>query len=73
MYLVSLLEQFETKGGTKCWSTSTEKYVKASVVNLQATIFKRDMQLPTSHSPMSTNYHPIEDVSNELNARGVQA
>ena len=31
------------------------------------------MQLPTSHYPMPKNYHPIEDVSNELNAQGVQA
>ena len=67
MYLGASLEQAETKGGTKCWSMSAKKYVKAAVINLEATLAKRDMQLPTSHYPMLTNYHPSEDVSNELN------
>ena len=51
---------------------SAEKYVKAAVVNLEATLAKRYIQLPTSHYPIPKNYHPIEDVINELNVRGVQ-
>ena len=35
MYLKASLEQVETKGGTKCWSMSAKKYVKAAVVNLE--------------------------------------
>ena len=50
-----------------------QKYVKAAVLNLEATLSKRDMQLPTSHSPTPKKYHPSEDVVNELNTRGVQA
>ena len=73
MYLGASLEKVETKGGTKCWSMSAKKYVKAAVVKLEATLSKRDMQLPTSHSPMTTKQHPSEDVTNELNTRGVQA
>ena len=68
MYLGASLEQVKTKGGTKCWSISSKKYVKAAVGNLEATLAKRDMRLPTSHSIMLKNYHPSEDVSNELNA-----
>ena len=73
IYLGASLEQVKTKGGTKCWSMSAEKYFIAAVVNLEATLAKREMRLPTSHYPMSKNYHPSEDVSNELNKRGVQA
>ena len=41
MYLRASLEQVKKKGGTKCWSISTKKYVKAAVVNLEATLAKR--------------------------------
>ena len=51
---------------------SAKKHVKAAVVNLEAMIAKRYMQLPTSHSPMPTKYHPIGDVSNKINARWLQ-
>ena len=50
-----------------------QKYVKDAVVNLEATIAKRDMRLPTSHSTIPTKYHPRKNVNNELNSRGVQA
>ena len=68
MYMGESLEQVEKKGGTKCWSMYSEKYVKAAVVNLEETLSKRDMQLSTSNSPMPTNYHPSKDVSKNINA-----
>ena len=52
---------------------SAKEYFKAAVVKLEATLAKRDMQLPTCHYPMPTSYHPSEDVSNKLNTRGVEA
>ena len=52
---------------------SAKKYVKSDVVNLEATLANRYMQLPSSHSPMRTKYHPSEDGSNEINAQGIQA
>ena len=55
MCLGASLEQVETKGGTKCWSMSAKKYVKAAAVNLESTLAKRDMRLPTSHYTMPTN------------------
>ena len=73
MYLGASLEQVKTKGGTKCWSISSKKYVKAAVVILEATLTKRDMQPPTSNDTISTNYHTSEDVSNKINTQGVQA
>ena len=73
MYLGASLEQVKTKGGTKCWSIYAKKYTKSAVVNLEETLAKRYMQLPTIHYPMPTNFHPSEDGSNNLNAQGVQA
>ena len=73
IYLGASHEQFKTKGRTKCWSISAKKYVKAAVVNLEATLAKRYMWLTTSNYPIPTNYHTSEDVSNELNAQEVQA
>ena len=49
-----------------------QKCVKAAVLNLEATLAKRDMQLPTSSYKIPTNYHPSEDISNDLNESGVQ-
>ena len=69
IHLGASLEQVKTKGRTKCWSMSAEKHAKSAVVNVEATLAKRYMRLPTSHSPMPKNYHPSEDISNELNAR----
>ena len=34
VYLSATLSQVETETGTKCWSMSLEKYVKASIDNL---------------------------------------
>ena len=65
IYLGKSSEQIETKGVTKCWSISAEKYVKAADINLEETLAKRDIQLPTSHSPMPTNRNSSEDFSNE--------
>ena len=73
MYLGVSLEQAETKGRTKFWLMSAEKYVKAAVVNLEATLAKRDMRLPTSHYPMPENYHTSEGISNKINAQGFQS
>ena len=73
MYLGTSLEKVKTRGGTNFLSMSAEKYVKAVVMNLESTLAKRDMQIPTRHSTMLTNYHPSEYFSNEINARGVQA
>ena len=43
MYLGESIYQFKTKGRTKCWSVSAKKYIKADIVNLEATLAKRDM------------------------------
>ena len=63
VYLGATLSQVETETGTKCWSVSLEKYVKAAIENLESKLGKSDMHLPKCRTPMSTSYHPIEDVT----------
>ena len=72
IYLGALLGQFETQGGTKCWSMLSEQYVKAALTNLESTLLKQDIRLPNSAVPMNTRYHKREDISHKLNVQGVQ-
>ena len=51
---------------------SSEKYIKAAIENLESKLGKSDMHLPKCRTPMSTSYHPNEDVTQELNVEGVQ-
>ena len=71
VYLGATLSQVETETGTKCWPMSLEKYVKAAIENLESKLGKSDMHLPKCRTPMSTSYHPSEDVKKELNMEGV--
>ena len=72
VYLGAMLSQVETETGTKCWSMSSEKYVKAAIENLESKLGKSDMHLPKCRTPMSTSYHSSKDVTKELNVEGVQ-
>ena len=72
IYLGATLSQVETETGTKCLSISSEKYVKAAIENLEYKLKKSDMHLLKCRTPMSTSYHPSEDVTKELNVEGVQ-
>ena len=51
---------------------SSEKYVKAAIENHKSKLGKSDMHLPKCCTPMSTSYHPSEDVTKELNVEGIQ-
>ena len=62
-YLGATLSQVETETGTKCWSMSSEKYVKAAIENLESKLGKSDMQLPKCRTLMSTSYHPSEYIT----------
>ena len=69
----SITRASQNEGRNQILVDVCEKNVKAAAVNLEAALSKRDMKLPNSHSPMPTNYHPSEDVSNKLNNQGIQA
>ena len=72
VYLVATLSQVETETGTKCWSMSSENYVKSAIDNPESKLGQSNMHLTKCRTPMSTSYHPSEDVTKELNTEGVQ-
>ena len=46
-----------------------KKYVKAAIDNVEARLANSDLRLPSRcDTPMSTSYHPSEDVTREMNA-----
>jgi hypothetical protein len=72
MYLGASLSELETADGTKCWTMSSEKYVKAAIENVEARLAKGELRLPSKcDTPMSTGYHPSEDVTREMDAEGL--
>ena len=73
-YLGAELAQMTTDNGTVCWTMGSTKYVKASVMNVEATLDKEGRRLPTKcFTPYSSQqYKPEEDTSPELKAEGVK-
>ena len=52
---------------------SADKYVKASMENVELTLANSNCRLPSCcYTPMSTAYHTSEDVTIEMNAEGLQ-
>ena len=52
---------------------SADKYVKAAVENVELKLLKSKCMLPSRYdTPMTTTYHPSEDVIKEMNAEGLQ-
>jgi hypothetical protein len=53
---------------------SAEKYVVASVKNIEDTLAKRGLRLPTKcYTPLPSDYRPELETSAELKSDGVQA
>ena len=72
MYLGESLSELETADGTKFWTMSSEKYVKADIENVEARLAKSAVRLPSRcDTPMSTSYHRSKDVTREMNAEGL--
>ena len=56
-----------------CWSISSNDYVKAAIDTVEKAIEQRPWKLSTKvQTPMSSNYQPELDVSDELNASDTQ-
>ena len=73
MYLGASLQTFETASGKTCWEMSSEKYVRAEVINVEERLSKSECRLPSKFdTPMDTTYNPPEDVSKYLNADRLQ-
>jgi hypothetical protein len=66
-YLGAKLQE-KTMNGYKCWTVTSQDYVKAAVKNVEATIKGTRRRLPTTNidTPMNTTYSPELDVTEEL-------
>jgi Reverse transcriptase (RNA-dependent DNA polymerase) len=72
MYLGAQLDQMFVDGA-ECWTMSAEKYVQASVKNVEDNLAKKGLRLPTKcYTPLPSDYRPELDVSAELQSDGVQ-
>jgi hypothetical protein len=57
----------------ECWTMSAEKYVVASVKNVEESLSKRGLRLPTKcYTPLSSDYRPELEASGELKSDGIQ-
>ena len=72
MYLGAQLGKM-TIDGFECWTMSAEKYVLASVKNVEETLSRRGLRLPTKcYTPLASDYRPELETSAELKSDGVQ-
>ena len=70
MYLGAQLE-FRMVNGVKCWTMTSEKYVKAAVKNVDDKLAERGHRLPNKcPTPMTSGYRPELDATAELDAEG---
>ena len=72
MYLGGGISEVENSNGTKCWTMSSEKYVKAAVANIDEKLSESGLRLPSKCStPFSSDYHPSTDTTPELDSDGL--
>ena len=59
--------------GTKCWTMTSQDYVKAAIKNVEEATKNTHWKLPSGnvHTPMNGTYAPELDVTEELDERGV--
>jgi hypothetical protein len=73
IYLGAELSEMDVGNGVECWSMSAAKYCKSAVDNVQEELAKQGRRLPSKCvSPLSSNYTPETDTSEELKADGIQ-
>ena len=67
MYLGATLAQVDSPFGGKCWSMSSENYVKTAVENVSKKLEKENLKLPMKcPTPTSFKYRPEEDQTEYL-------
>ena len=75
MYLGAELSKMDNEDGDTCWSMSSDKYCSAMVANVEETLSRQGLRLPSQRqcqTPLSSGYKPELDCTCELKADGVQ-
>ena len=72
-YLGGDLSKMDNIQGEECWAMSSDRYCAAMVNNVEETLKKKGLRLPSkSNAPLSHGYKPELDSTGELKADGVQ-
>ena len=72
-YLGAQLSQFENEDSVRCWEMSSEKYCEAAVQNVDLSLSKNGLTLPSKClTPLTSGYRPEMDTTAELKADGLQ-
>ena len=72
MYLGASLSKIVTGDGRECWAMSSDKYCASAVMNVEESLKKRGMRLPSKcYTPLSSGYRPELDATAELKAEGL--
>ena len=67
VYLGAQLDKITTDQGIECWTMSAEKYVNASVTNVEEALAKIGLRLPGKvWTPLPADYKPEMETSAEL-------
>ena len=73
VYLGASLSKIENEFGNLCWVISSDKYCAALVNNVEETLAKKGLHLPSkSVTPITHDYFPEMDAMDKLKSDGVQ-
>ena len=73
IYLGAELSKLTNVDGVECWGLSSDKYVQAAVKNVEQTLLKQSLRLPSKCvTPLKSGYKPELDATPELKSDGVQ-
>ena len=73
VYLGASLSKMENEFGDLCWAMSSDKYCTALVNNVEETLAKKGLRLPSKClTPISHGYRPEMDATGKLKSDGVQ-
>ena len=72
-YLGAVIDMMENVSGTRCWTQSSDKYISASIQNVEEVLKRKGNSLPKRcATPFTNNYRPELDALPELKAEGVR-
>ena len=73
VYLGAELSTRDNEQGGECWAMLSDKYCADMVKNIEATLAKKGLRLPTKcNLPTNHGYRPEMDCTGELEADGLQ-
>ena len=73
MYLGCSLAMKKTNDGVRCWSISSNEYIKQAITIVENKLKEKNKVIPKRCStPLSYNYHPSEDQTPELDVNDIQ-